>query len=268
MSSLTAADRHTLEKFLRMSQGYVLNFNDSTFGSMVFESVGVDIHDRKFTREGTSKANKLRAFWKTEPDHVIGKLVLDMVEYYVSTGSKATQDEEGLADKCRQIATRLLAGTPRLDPLKKHAKELDANHLAEQIRRLEASVATDPSLAIGTAKELIETCCKTILAERGITISGTADVPTLTKETLKALKLVPEGIPDANRGADVIKRLLSNLGTIGNGLAELRGLYGTGHGKHGSASGLGARHAKLAVGAAATLAIFLFETHTETKRTK
>ena len=50
-----------------------------------------------------------------------------------------------------------------------------------------------------------------------------------------------------------------------NGLAELRGLYGTGHGKHGKTSGLSPRHAKLAVGAAATLATFLFQTHMETK---
>jgi len=92
-------------------------------------------------------------------------------------------------------------------------------------------------------------------------VSGAPDISTLTKETLKELKLVPEGIQEAARGSDVIKRLLSNLGTIGNSLAELRGLYGTGHGKHASTSGLGARHAKLAVGAAATLTIFLFETH-------
>ena len=42
--------------------------------------------------------------------------------------------------------------------------------------------------------------------------------------------------------------------------AELRGLYGTGHGKHANTEGLSARHAKLAVGAAATLVTFLFET--------
>ena len=103
------------------------------------------------------------------------------------------------------------------------------------------------------------------MAERGKPVNGTPDVSTLTKETLKELKLVPEGIPEAARGADVIKRLLSNLGTIGNGLAELRGLYGTGHGKHGSSASLGSRHAKLAVGAASTLAVFLFETHKESK---
>lgn len=65
----------------------------------------------------------------------------------------------------------------------------------------------------------------------------------------------------------MIKKLLNNLGTIGNGLAELRGLYGTGHGKHGKTSGLKPRHAKLAVGAAASLTAFIFETHLETKET-
>ena len=79
------------------------------------------------------------------------------------------------------------------------------------------------------------------------------------------MKLVPEGIPNAARGADVIKRLLSNLSTVGHGLAELRGLYGTGHGQHGATAGLAPRHAKLAVGAASTLAMFLFETHEQAK---
>ncbi len=157
------------------------------------------------------------------------------------------------------------AGVPLLDHVKETAAVVDAIHMADQIRRMESAVESDPSLAIGTAKELVETCCKTILAERGKPVTGTPDVPTLTKETLKELKLVPDGIPDGARGSDVIKRLLSNLGTIGNGLAELRGLYGTGHGKHGKASGLSPRHAKLAVGAAATLVTFLFETHKETK---
>ena len=157
------------------------------------------------------------------------------------------------------------AGMPSLDGIKESAAEFDAKHLAEQIRRIEQSIESDPALAIGTAKELIETCCKTILAERGKPVTGTPDIPTLTKETLKELKLVPDGVPDSARGSDVVKRLLSNLGTIGNGLAELRGLYGTGHGKDGKTQGVKPRHAKLAVGAAATLTTFLFETHKETK---
>lgn len=265
MSALSVADRPILEKFLRMDSGYVLDFSDRTFGEFVLDTVGLDIHAEKYTAEGTSKAKKLRAFWKLESDYTVGTLLLALIEHATALQAEPNAEARALVAKCRSIATRLMAGGPSLDPLKEHAKVLNANHLAEQIRRMEASIDTDPSLAIGTAKELIETYCKTILAERGKPVVGTPDVSTLTKETLKELKLVPEGVPDASRGADVIKRLLSNLGTIGNGLAELRGLYGTGHGKHGSATGLGVRHAKLAVGAAATLVVFLFETHMETK---
>jgi anaerobic selenocysteine-containing dehydrogenase len=72
-----------------------------------------------------------------------------------------------------------------------------------------------------------------------------------------------EHIPDDAKASDSIKRLLSNLATITNGVAELRNSYGTGHGKNSKTKGLSPRHAKLAVGAASTLAIFLVETHHE-----
>ncbi len=265
MSTFSVAERHILEKFLGMSSGYVLNFSDRAFEEFVFEAVGIDIHDEKYVGEGTSKAKKLRNFFKLEPDYIVGKLLLALIDYDETLAHARDSETASRTEKCRRIAARLIAGGPNLVPLKKHAEVLNANHLKEQICRLEASVETDPSLAIGTAKELIETCCKTILAERGKPVLGTPDVSSLTKEALKELKLVPDEVSDGARGADVIKRLLSNLGTIGNGLAELRGLYGTGHGKHGSASGLSTRHAKLAVGAAATLTVFLFETHKETK---
>ena len=48
---------------------------------------------------------------------------------------------------------------------------------------------------------------------------------------------------------------------IVQGLAELRNSYGSGHGKEATFKGLQPRHSKLAVGAATTLAVFLFETH-------
>jgi len=265
VSSLTITDRRILEKFLKMEAGYVLNFSDRTFGEFVEEAAGADIHSERYTIQGTSKANKVRAFWKLESDYLVGKLLLALLDYASSIDTVPFEGDEALAKRAREIATRLIAGGPSLGGLKDQARNFNAGHLAEQIRRLEASVETDPSLAIGTAKELIETCCKTILTERGKPVIGTPDVSTLTKATLRELKLVPEGIAEAARGADVMKRLLSNLGTIGNSLAELRGLYGTGHGKHGSVTGLSARHAKLAVGAAATLTVFLFETHKEIK---
>ena len=267
MSSLSLREKRLLEEFLDMRTGYVLNFSDRTFGEFFGEAVAIDIHSDKYLDHGTSKAKKMRAFWEQESDYLVGRLLNDLVDYVGDALGEPTEDGRKLASRCREIATRLLAGGPSLSELKQQAQIRDANHLAEQIRRMEDSLEKDPSLAIGTAKELVETCCKTILAARGRGVSGTPDIPALTKATLKELRLVPEGVPNAARGADVIKRLLSNLSTVGHGLAELRGLYGTGHGRHGSASGLTTRHARLAVGAASTLAVFLFETHEATKGT-
>ncbi len=144
--------------------------------------------------------------------------------------------------------------------------ELGMPEIQRQIERMRSAVEDDPGLAIGTAKELVETTCKTILTELNISFKPDEDIGTLVKETRKVLNLVDDSIPDSAKGADKIRKLLSNLGTISQVLGELRNLYGTGHGKHGRNRGLSPRHARLAVGSAATLAIFLFETHAE--RTK
>jgi hypothetical protein len=85
----------------------------------------------------------------------------------------------------------------------------------------------------------------------------------LVKATRVELKLLPDDVPNAPKGAETIKRVLSNLATVAQGLAELRGLYGTGHGRDGKAKGVKPRHARLAVFAASALAVFLFETHKE-----
>jgi hypothetical protein len=137
----------------------------------------------------------------------------------------------------------------------------DAGYVAQQITRMEAAVQNDPGLAIGTAKELVETCCRTILVARGVEIPRNPDLPRLVKLTSLELELTPADIPERAKAADTIKRLLSNLATITQGISELRNHYGTGHGKEASARGLSSRHAKLAVGAASTLAVFLIETH-------
>lgn len=145
-------------------------------------------------------------------------------------------------------------------------KAFDLPELHRQIQRMQSAVEDDPALAIGTAKELVETVCKTILEQRQIAFPDDADVGQLVKETRKALGLIPESIPNSSKGAESIRRILSNLGNVAQGLAELRNLYGTGHGKGGATKGLSPRHARLAVGAAATLSTFLFETHLERER--
>lgn len=133
--------------------------------------------------------------------------------------------------------------------------------MQKEIERLENAVDSDPALAIGTAKELVESCCKSILERRGVTIPKKADLPKLTKMVTKELKLVPEGISDEAKGADTIKLLLRNLSALTRYLAELRSLYGSGHGRDGKHRGLEPRHARLAVGAAVVFIDFVTSTY-------
>lgn len=156
---------------------------------------------------------------------------------------------------------RVPSASKSLESVKETFVRADANYILQQITRMEVAIEEDPALAIGTAKELVETCCKTILAEREVEIEGSPDLPQLVKQTTKTLALTPENIPDKAKAVKTIRRLLSNLATITQGIAELRNRYGTGHGAVATRKGLQPRHAKLAVGAASTLAIFLLETH-------
>ncbi len=145
--------------------------------------------------------------------------------------------------------------------LRTSAAVLSSAWMHQEIERIEAAIDTDPALAIGTAKEMVETCCKHIADALKVELSANPDMPALVKAVLKALRLVPEGIPDAAKGAESIKRTLSSLGQITQGLAELRKLYGTGHGRSSSHRGLNARHARLAVAAAAAFVEFVVATY-------
>ena len=264
MSTLEYREKRKLEELFRMGSGYVLGHSDRTFGNLVGEVAGIDIHAEEYCSKGTSKANKFRVFWDKQSDTMVGKVLLELIR---ECKEHRTEDVQ-LIEECEAIANRLLAGEPNFIDLAEIAGRFDADYLRLQIMRMEEAVEIDPALAIGTAKELIETCCKTILTERGETFGKDSDMPELTKAVFRQLKMTRDDVPDAVEGAESIKRVLSNLGSISNDLARLRNLYGTGHGKPADTQGLSPRHAKLAVGSAATLVRFLFESHKEQMRSE
>jgi hypothetical protein len=147
-----------------------------------------------------------------------------------------------------------------LDTFDSTTGSYDENHFAEYIDRIKNSIEKDPALAIGSSKELVEATLKTILKKEGIVFDKNDDMPKLLKKVQKQLELVPKEVDSAKKGADAIKVVLSNLGSIVIKTAELRNLYGTGHGAGQSKNGLWSRHAKLVVGASVTLCTFLLDT--------
>lgn len=149
------------------------------------------------------------------------------------------------------------------EPLTALALKLDSAMLQRLVNSMNENVEAHPELAIGLAKDLLETVCKTILEARGVLGEGKQALPQLVKTTSGALKLLPKEVPEHARGAGTLKQLMSNLGSMAQGLAELRNLYGTGHGRSARTKSISSRHARLAAGTASTLAVFLWETHLE-----
>ena len=67
--------------------------------------------------------------------------------------------------------------------------------------------------------------------------------------------------PDAN---EAVKKTLNSLATLVHGLAELRGVMGSGHGRDPTAEQPPKEVARLAVNAGVALGVFLYERHRST----
>lgn len=196
------------------------------------------------------------------PDVTEAERICQLYNSYLKNDGYELAEKTRISGKPVYIGRYIgVAKAPGVDAAREVFSGIDAGYITQQITRMEAAVNQDPELAIGTAKELVETCCKSILIERGVSFSNHDDLPKFVKATVRQLELTPDDIPDRAKASETIKRLLSNLATITQGVAELRNYYGTGHGKAGTGKSLQPRHAKLAVGAASTLAVFLAETH-------
>ena len=75
------------------------------------------IYDQRYAYGSGSKANQIRGFWKIEANHVVGKLMGDLLDYAVEIGSviKGTawfQDSEKTVLRLKQGETGSGLGCP------------------------------------------------------------------------------------------------------------------------------------------------------------
>ncbi len=82
---------------------------------------------------------------------------------------------------------------------------------------------------------------------------------SLYKKTAQTLKINREAVPDSVKGSKAAQRILQNLATAVQSLAELRNELGLGHGKTRSSPAL-ERHARLAFNASRSVVEFVLQT--------
>lgn len=158
---------------------------------------------------------------------------------YSSDGTETTFPDGTVLSEAESVSVRLGVGEMR-----------------RQVERIRRDYSSDPEAAIGQAKELMESTCKTILGITGDS-NEKLDIPALVKQTLLHLGLDPTHVgtgPD-ERAA---KRLLGGVASILNGAGELRNARGTGHGRSG-ADLVDASLARMSVGVVLPAIIYLIE---------
>ena len=272
MDKLTSIEIGTVLKLFNRG-GYVLDFSTNDFDIFTMESVGVALCNEYHMSKGKS----LAAYVNNASANDVEKLLNDLLSYYEENYEQEyaenTSDDEfsycrynaeyaRLYKKCRAYMNRVLnIATPLAVNAAELQEKFSSQYLSKQIELMLKMQSENPTDAIGKAKELIESCCKTILDNKGVAWDKNWDMSKLTGETLSLLNLTPKSIADTDPVSENIKAVLGNLRGISTKLAEIRNPYGSGHGKSASFTGLETRHAKLAVGCSITFVTFLWDTY-------
>ena len=251
--------------------GYVLDFSTADFDTFTMESVGVAL----CSHYGLSKGKSLNAFINESTDDKSNKLLLDLLNYYELHYPNFEKERDGINDpysygtpndvygkyyaKCKEIAQRISSNQFSAFAAKSVEEAFSSEYINKQMSIMLENQSTNPTEAIGKAKELIESCCETILERNGITPNKDWKLNQLVDETMKLLEITPKHIPDTAKEATAIKAILGSLRGIVTNIAIIRNAYGSGHGKSASYKGLQERHAKLAIGSSVTLVNFLWD---------
>jgi hypothetical protein len=157
------------------------------------------------------------------------------------------------------LATPAIApATPGIGPITATLQAFDPEHVHAVWKKALARRTNDPEGAITAARTLLESVCKHILDDAGVTYSDHTDLPRLWGLVAEELNLAP-----AQHQENVFKAILGNCQAVVNNLAAIRNRAGDAHGQGRRQVKPKARHAELAVNLAGTMASFLVTTWKE-----
>lgn len=134
--------------------------------------------------------------------------------------------------------------------------------IEQQIHAIENAMDSVPDFAFDLSKTLVESVCKTVLADIGQPADPNWDAPKLLRETTNCFTLLPPNHPDPAKARDSVEKTIRGLLQTIQGLCELRRGYGmASHGRDSLSARLDIRQATLAAQAADTIVSFLYRIH-------
>lgn len=207
MSDLSFIERTRLERLFEMSGGYVLDFSNRTFAEFVVDSVGRDIYSDKYAFDSGSKANRLRAFWAEEPNHVAGKLTSDLLDYYVSGHPDSSGDPE--VEECRRVAQRLLQGAP-VEDFDNVTSGLSGRDFDVVVRAVKDAIEKNqPDAGLDRLHTFTVKYLRSVCEKRGIETDRDKALHSLFGEYVKRLR--SEGLVESDMTERILKSTISTM---------------------------------------------------------
>lgn len=207
MSDLTFIEKTKLEKLFQMGGGYVLDFSNRTLAEFVAESTSRDIYDAKYDYASGSKANRLRAFWAHEPNHIVGKLLHDLLEY--CRPAAGDPDRDRLFEECERIARRLQQSGPveALDAITAEGGERGFEVLARAVR--DSIERNEPESGLDRLHTYVTKLIRTLAEKRGVAADREKPLHSVFGEYVKALRKA--GLIESEMTERILK---SSIGTM------------------------------------------------------
>lgn len=207
MSDLGAKERRKLEELFGMKSGYVLNFSNRTLAEFVAESTGRNFDDEKYDYATNSKANRIRAFWSKEPNHVVGKLVQDLREH--CRQASGDRGREQLFEDCQRICERLLRSAPvdALDAIAPEGSDPDFERLAVAVR--EAIEKNELVVGLDRLHTYVTRLIRMLSEKRGITVCRDKPLHSIFGEYVKALR--GAGLIESDMTDRILKSSISTM---------------------------------------------------------
>lgn len=207
MSDLNSRERRKLEQLLDMGAGYVLNFSDRTYFEFFDEFVGKNIDDQRYKTRGTSKANRMRAFWDKESNVVVARCLVELIEHAKSC-SILTKDRH-LLDDCQAIIQRLAQDKPVADieAICAHTDDRDFELVAKAAR--ECIDKNQPEQGLDRLHTFVVKFVRVLCEDRKLTVTRDTPLNGLFGAYVKHLR--DNGQLGSEMSEKILRSSISNL---------------------------------------------------------
>lgn len=199
------------------------------------------------------------------PNSVLGKIIETYMEE--SLDPKNSWNDQKLEDRTRILKSlgdcqlqyvkggKVVGslGTPSRT-LEEFIQERDTSSIDQEFSRALINVESSPREAVSAASNILESICKVYISEEGLDMPAKQDLKPVWTIVRKHLGFDPSVVEDQD-----LQQVLSGMIAVVEGLGALRTHASSAHGAGKKSYKLEPRHARLAIHAAHTVALFILE---------